>query len=69
MTTFLVLYRGAVLCQVSEVVPSEGETLGSKIIAKAMVLEQENLKLTVLKKWQPDRKQSRKQKSNRCVSG
>lgn len=45
MTTFLGLYRGAALYEVSEVDPSEGKTLGSKLIAKAMVPEQENLKV------------------------
>lgn len=45
MTTFLGLYRGAALYEVGGIAPSEGETLGSKVIAKAMVPEQENMKV------------------------
>lgn len=45
MTTFLGLYRGALFYEISGIDPSEGETLGSKVIAKAMIPNQENLKV------------------------
>lgn len=45
MTTFLGLYRGAAIYEVGAVDPSEGETLGSKLIAKAMIPDQENMKV------------------------
>lgn len=45
MTTFLDSYKGAEIYTFGEVDPSEGETLGSKLIAKAMIPGQENLKI------------------------
>lgn len=45
MTTFLGMYRGAAIYEVSEVDPSEGEMLGSKVIAKALIPDQENMKV------------------------
>lgn len=45
MTKFLGVYRGAAVYEVGRVDPSEGEKLGTKVIAKAMIPDQENLKV------------------------
>lgn len=44
MTTFLGLYKGAEIYEV-DLDPSEGEKLGSKVIAKARIPGQKNLKV------------------------
>ncbi|MFH5884164.1 hypothetical protein ACG2F4_07625 [Halalkalibaculum sp. DA3122] len=45
MATFLDFYKGASIFEVSEVDPSEGETLRTKLIAKAVLQDQPNMKV------------------------
>lgn len=45
MTNFLGMHRGAALYEVRESDPSEGEILGSKVIAKALVPNHENMRV------------------------
>ncbi|SMO69045.1 hypothetical protein [Fodinibius sediminis] len=45
MTKFLGIYRGAEIYEIDEFDPSEGEKVGSRVIAKAMLPEQQNMKV------------------------
>lgn len=45
MTQFISFYKGASLFEVHAVKPSEGEAMDSKIIAKAVSPEQENMRI------------------------
>lgn len=44
MTKFLGVYRGAAIYEVEQFESSEGQKLGSKILAKAMLPDQPNMK-------------------------
>lgn len=45
MTKFLGTYRGAAVYEVEEFDSSEGQKMGSKLIAKAMLPDQNNMKV------------------------
>lgn len=45
MTKFLGVYRGAAVYEVEEFDSSEGEKMGSKLIAKAMLPDQKNMRV------------------------
>lgn len=45
MTKFLGVYRGAAIYEVEQFESSEGQKMGSKILAKAMLSDQPNMKV------------------------
>lgn len=63
MTKFLGVYRGAAIYEIEEFDSSEGEKMGCKILAKALLSGQQNMKVDFVEEAETEEKARKKIKA------